>query len=531
MFPQICRRLRRAALATIIAGTTVFAAPTHAGQFDCGSDFVPIAVEIEAPTSPLVNSPATAKRLVESASLARTTEPLQQDEELCGWVEQAQTVRPQQALNSPVQVPAFAGGWGTHDSGPIQWRLVPDQIAGAAGGSSANDSAGTVLLGEVAPRPAKMVQADQHAAARNVQAQSGFSTSALASTVVAATGVRVQQFAEPFALVGPYWQSSLASIDQLQSLYSGLVAHAESEQRSYEKAIAVAISKVALEEPIDASVVDAKVAVSQPQETESESTSTSTSTSTLAKRSPDPTSIAAAAPSIQVSPINPLVGGSGLIATIQDEPYMAYDLAPRDQKVWTSFAYSSRPFCVRSPSDLMADAIMWDAIENGSNDVEVVDLDAADAPVAQVESIGSGLADSNLLKSGLVDSLAAWVRSSPDCLLDEWVGHVAAFVDSPVIGDAVIGDVVQPAAIGGSIAAALGSTSDAAGVAIEALAVRMPKPQASPSKTGVKLLARAELDESDEFGKSILVDNAIGADQASDVEVSIATAPSSQEVR
>ncbi|MGB7325246.1 MAG: hypothetical protein WBD31_10280 [Rubripirellula sp.] len=390
MIHQICRRLRRVALAALLTATASAASNdlADAGVFTFVHDFgdsagigvvedlVQVPALIETAKSTVLSSHATAS----SESLASTSlalpQPIEEaEEELCGWADDDVYV-----------------GDATHDSFPI-------------------------------PTPSYL-------AASRYTSSPAITASALATTAIAATGVQVQQFVEPFAMVEPYLEDSLASVEKLQSWYNGLVADAEAQQaRERDAAVRLAIAEIASEEPIDAEGF-------VPPAIES------------------PAVVSNAVASIEVTRLDPLVGGSAFIATIEEE-YMAYDWSKRDMKLWSALPTVTRPFCIRSSSDLTVNAMMEKAFQDESART----------------------------------SLASTIKSSPDCLL----GEVTDRIDS-LASAWSIQRIAKPASIGKAIAAAFTSTKRATRATIQAIASRLPKIDDAPSETGSKLLARAGLD-------------------------------------
>ncbi|TWU47739.1 hypothetical protein [Rubripirellula reticaptiva] len=394
MIHQICRRLRRVALAALLTATASAASNDHAdaGVFTFAHDFgdpgeigqvedlVQVPALIETAKSVVLSSQASvpiqslASQSLASQSLA-SQQPIEEEEELCGWAD-----------SDDMHV-----GVATHDSCPMPPRSE-------------------VAASRHTPSPA-------------------ITTSALAATAIAATGVQVQQFVEPFAMVEPYLEDSLASVERLQSWYSGLVAKAEAQAqaqqaRERDAAVRSAIAEIARAEPIDV------------------------------KGFEPPAINSTAVASIEVTRLDPLVGGSAFIATIEEE-YMAYDWSKRDMKLWSALPTVTRPFCIRSQSDLTVNAMMEKAFQDESART----------------------------------SLASTIKSSPECLL----GEVTDRVDS-LVSAWSIQQLAKPTSIGKAIAVAFTSTKQATQATIQAIALRLPKTDEGPSETGNKLLARAGLD-------------------------------------
>ncbi len=334
MFASIKRRLRHVALASIVTGISVtsagmFAATSHAGGFDCGSNIAPVHPLVTVPglaMTPFSPDGFAAVQLFappQSSSTDRCTLPstagreMASTEELCGWVDMEEVLPPMTAtaedfasqqnsvfdFEEPNFVDAFdhslAGAWvggcSTHDSCPVDVHRILKQT--------------------IAARPSKKVVTEPSPQLTAV---------ALATSIASLGGVKVHQFVEPFAMAGPAIENSLASVRELHAWCRGLVDSAESLRATDERNLDAQIQALAMQEPID---TNGHMALP-------------------------------VAPSIVIAKLDPLVGSAPLVMTIPVEEYLAYDLAPRDMMVWAMPALSS-PFCIRQQLDRAAEDSMW----------------------------------------------------------------------------------------------------------------------------------------------------------------------------
>lgn len=381
MINRIQRRLHTLALASLVTAGSSIAAFVSADTFDCGSHIVPVHPLVTVPSLALTpyspDGVAPVQTLVTSQSSSAGRSALQSTacremaptEELCGWVDMAEVLptptpvaedlaaesresadfakafanslagswQDEATDNQPVAAQAWAGGFSTHDSCPIDVRRM--------------------IYSDVVTSHAKPASSS-----------SQLTSAGIATSLVAATGIKVQQFVEPFAMVGPSIADSLASVRSLQDWYAGLINSAESLRVADQAKLRADIAALAMEEPIDASGFADPI------------------------RQP-------AQPSIVVEKLDPLVGGSPIVMTIRVEEYLAYDLAPRDMMVW-ALPSMSRTFCIREQLDQAAEAAVWNE----------ADVDGSREPLWQ--------------------STADLVQSSPECLMDDLLCRVHAATHS-----------------------------------------------------------------------------------------------------
>lgn len=241
----------------------------------------------------------------------------------------------------------------------------------------------------------------------------------IATSLVAATGVKVQQFVEPFAMVGPSVAESIAeSIASVQTLQSWLAELADSGPANTETTLRAAIDALAMEEPLDANGFADPIGPPTPQPVTQ--------------------------PSIVVTRLDPLVGSGPIMMTIRVEEYLAYDLAPRDMMVW-ALPSMSRTFCVREQLDRAAKDSMWDDAE------EAGDM--------------------------IWQSTTDLVQSSPECLMDDLMCRIqSATVSVDLVAIAQPRSLGQ--ALGRSLASVVQTSTRAAGQTIRSVATWMPKTDA-----------------------------------------------------
>ena len=110
-------------------------------------------------------------------------------------------------------------------------------------------------------------------------------------------------------------------------------------------------------------------------------------------------------PTIEVARIDPLIGSSPVIATIEED-YMPYDLSARDLRLWSVFPIASHPFCVRGQVEHNRSARLWDDFDTAmakakpSNHGESGNL-AVDSNDATDSSIESPASPSDLTRNSL----------------------------------------------------------------------------------------------------------------------------------
>ncbi len=359
---NVCFSLRRHRFALpILLAIAVAAFPrvAPAGDFDCGSDIVPITEE------------ATACEFESTAT-----------EELCGWV----------------------------DLEPYDSAELPRPV------ENANDAE---LSGTVA---------------------------AIATAACASAGVSVEQIVEPFAMVGPCLDNSLEMVQRFQGWWNAAAAEAEALRLAEAEAefgdtidVQEQLDLIATEEPVDVENHGGSVLVDKFTKTETK----------------------ADQPGVYVTAIDMLVGGSPIIATIEEEDYLPYDLSARDIKLWSVFPISTRPFCVRSHGDDIETEPMWQ------------DFDQLVANAVEVQTPPSSYASCG----------------SADCLLDELIWRVEMFVaeDSP------LWDVLAPQNLGRQVATIASGSGRLVKSAAQLLASQWPEVEedVETSEIGQALLARA----------------------------------------
>jgi len=268
----------------------------------------------------------------------------------------------------------------------------------------------------------------------------------IATAACASAGVSVEQIVEPFAMVGPYLDQSVETVRKFQSWWGTAVGEAASRQA------ASTVVTVDLQDEIDA------IAAQEPIDVES------LGKSVLVV----PThQLDVLQPGIRVTAIDKLVGGSAIIATIEDD-YLPYDLSARDMKLWSVFPTSTHPFCIRSRGDDLDVSPLWQDFE------------------AAVHS-----------QSDVSEEDASYVFSgSAECLLDELIWKV----ESLVAEDSPLWAALEPHRIGHQLQVLASGGKRIAARAVRLLASNWPEVETGhqPSAAGGALLARAGAIEASE---------------------------------
>jgi hypothetical protein len=172
-----------------------------------------------------------------------------------------------------------------------------------------------------------------------------------AAIAFASAGISVEQLLEPLALVTPYLDNSLEKVRQYQSWWGAAIATATRIQQAEQTApadptVAQQLSRIATEKPIDTECYGPSVVVDAFPVTVQ--------------------LIPEGEPGIEILPLDRRVGGSAIIATIE-EAYLPYDVLPT----------STHPFCIHAEGDIWDAAVMWQTFDEhvATDSVE----DAADA--------------------------------------------------------------------------------------------------------------------------------------------------------
>ena len=192
----------------------------------------------------------------------------------------------------------------------------------------------TVMMPSMAAARIASTDTPESAHKPGFQAPSDLKTTAFTTTFLSVAGVRVQQFAEPFALVATKHgeqaiRNQLASVDRFIAWWSTLADSAPpSDTESpaeVPSGIEAKISELALSEPLDTIEAPREVPVD----------------------------------AIEISKLDLLVGSGPMIVTIQ-ETYLPYDVTRSDLDLWDSYATASEPFCVRDRANSSVDLLELD---------------------------------------------------------------------------------------------------------------------------------------------------------------------------
>jgi hypothetical protein len=278
-------------------------------------------------------------------------------------------------------------------------------------------------------------------AAQPSQPESDTTVAAIASAACASAGVSVQQIVEPFAMVGPYLDQSLQSVERFGRWWKDAVTRTRDELEAKAE-LQDKIDALAALEPIDIERLGPSVLVDDlaPVVDGGELT-------------------------IEVIATDPLVGSSPMIFTIEDT-YLSYDMSQRDMKLWSVLPTPSRPFCVRSHADASP---LWRDFDELVLHSERNRLASSPEPVA--------------------------VCGSADCHLHELLWRMETWVAA----DSALWTVIEPRNVGRGVAGLLASSHRLAAGAAQLLASYWPEAEETYqqlSPAGEALLARAGAIES-----------------------------------
>lgn len=143
--------------------------------------------------------------------------------------------------------------------------------------------------------------------------------------------VSINIFFEPYAVVGPSLNDSLKAVQILQDWGQPAAHHHADPNEVLRDPLEIQLQELATQEPVDV-----------------ESLGPSVLLPTNRKR-----------PGIEIARIDPLIGSSPVIATIEED-YMPYDLSARDLRLWSAFPIASHPFCVRGQTEDHLASQLWD---------------------------------------------------------------------------------------------------------------------------------------------------------------------------
>ena len=148
--------------------------------------------------------------------------------------------------------------------------------------------------------------------------------------------VVVDQVVEPYISVGSFTPESLKSFDVMKDWQVSLDIEPEPRRTAKMPPLNLQLQELAAEEPIDIESLGPSVLVPKNR----------------------PMSVTG----IEVAPINPLIGSSPIIATIEED-YMPYDLSADDLKNWNTFPIASNPISAGTGVDEEQTAGLWDEFD------------------------------------------------------------------------------------------------------------------------------------------------------------------------
>jgi hypothetical protein len=148
--------------------------------------------------------------------------------------------------------------------------------------------------------------------------------------------VVVDQVVAPYINVGSFTPESLKSFDAMKDWQVSLEIEREPRRTAKMPPLNLQLQELAAEEPIDIESLGPSVLVPKNR----------------------PMSVTG----IEVAPINPLIGSSPIIATIEED-YMPYDLSADDLKSWNAYSIASHPISAGTGVDEEQTAGLWDEFD------------------------------------------------------------------------------------------------------------------------------------------------------------------------
>lgn len=300
------------------------------------------------------------------------------------------------------------------------------------------------------------------------------SIATIAAVIGEQTGVAFQQFVEPFAMVGPAIDDSVAMVRGLEQFWNGIVAlHELSSPVCTDEAIAA----IAALEPIDVERHGPSVLIREP-ETPQQSV-----------------------PGIQVTPIDSLVGSAPMIVTI-NEPYLPYDLSASDLRLRSVFPISTKPFCVRSQVADWDIIPMWTEVEHlqiaRTQTHESVPVEAKPAagltktePTALASGIEAATVEPTRPEASGYDSETGTDLSAQSAPVDCYLEEVIWLVESWAAEESRLATAFHPKSLGARFAKLVSHGNRIVYQATDLITSHWPAPIAKPSSAGRALLTRA----------------------------------------
>ena len=301
------------------------------------------------------------------------------------------------AIDSGASACGFNVTGGTHDSAPAH------RIASL----TRSDFLPAAPKREVQSEATTAAEADHTASV-----ESGIATQdvSIPTAIMAVTSVRVQQFVEPFAVVGPRLTPTRESLTQFldwcnevannppvdlktaQSAKTQAAALVADSPSSPVVSIDRLLDSLAADEPVDVEVnyVEVRNYVERNDAIIEES-------------------------SISVAKIDPLVGSSAIVATLGSGPY-ASDLSDEDEdqagqvRLWSVLPTVTRPFCIRHSFDhFELDSFSMTETSKAHH------IDAGSDDLAKIGDVDSMLADA---RSSMASSIAlAFQQAQADAIV------------------------------------------------------------------------------------------------------------------
>lgn len=270
----------------------------------------------------------------------------------------------------------------------------------------------------------------------------GNSITAIVAAVASSKGVSLQQFVEPFAMVGPEVEDASRMIREFDRWWKSMVEFGKTLSSA---SMDQAINDIANLEPIDVNSIDLDVhgpSVLERPEDVADATEQPTQGIELGIEL-----------GIEVTRLDSLVGSAPMIATI-NVPYLPYDLSASDLRLRSVFPFTTQAFCVRSRVAQWNPVPMW------------TEVDQFQAEPQQPESA--------------VGPVDCWMEELIS-KVDDWSGP-----QSPVWTWAT------PNQIGVQLANVAAQRNLLVSKATQIIAAHWPEPIAPPSPIGLALLIRAD---------------------------------------
>lgn len=235
--------------------------------------------------------------------------------------------------------------------------------------------------------------------------------------------VIVEQVAEPFMVVGPFTPNSLKGIHRQEPWQVTASLTTPDRNPAHLTPLDLQLQELAQQEPIDIESFGPSVLIPE-------------------NRSPSVTGIV-------VAPLNPLIGSSAVIATIEED-YMPYDLSARDLADWNDYPIASHPFNTEDHVTDEQTASLWDdfdlamALSRSSDPVELNGIAIAQLDLGAAEVNAPSSPSDVTLAPGMPSNTPMYEASRQDKHASAEPISVPVQEDSAITSDEALAILARP---------------------------------------------------------------------------------------